>query len=364
MWVADGENGGGNQIDRIPPDSPTSITRFDIPTPGANPIGIAAGADGNLWFVEQSASKLGRITTSGVITEWPTLSPKASPIGIAPGADGNMWFTESNGAKVGRITPDGAISEFPLDAGFGQPQGIVAGPDGNMWVAELDGPGIGEVTPSGDVTSFVTPTVPSGPTGICLGPDGNLWFTEESTGFIGELEDAQPQTAYVQSTAGGFSPPTVTAAQGVAVQWTFMGPTAQSVSDRSGLELFDSPSQLPVSYFSHTFTAAGTYGYMDAGGVSSGRIEVPVIAAPSSGGEETTFTITWASAPPPAGLVLEVQIKRPSTGWANWQDGVTNTSATFLPDGGTGTYGFRSRLVDPITHAHIAWSATIGISVS
>jgi len=37
----------------------------------AGPIGITAGPDGNLWFTEMVAGKVGRITTAGVVTEFP-----------------------------------------------------------------------------------------------------------------------------------------------------------------------------------------------------------------------------------------------------------------------------------------------------
>src|SRR5947209_15279215 len=42
------------------------IREFAIPTASSDPGGITAGPDGNLWFTEQDASKIGRITTAGV----------------------------------------------------------------------------------------------------------------------------------------------------------------------------------------------------------------------------------------------------------------------------------------------------------
>jgi hypothetical protein len=37
-------------------------------TAAAQPFGIVAGPDGNLWFTEFFANKIGRITTAGVVT--------------------------------------------------------------------------------------------------------------------------------------------------------------------------------------------------------------------------------------------------------------------------------------------------------
>ena len=48
-----------------------SITESTIPTANSNPIDITAGPDGALWFTEYGGNKIGRITTSGNITEFP-----------------------------------------------------------------------------------------------------------------------------------------------------------------------------------------------------------------------------------------------------------------------------------------------------
>src|SRR5262249_18717279 len=56
----------------------------------------------------------------------------SSPQGIGKGTDGNIWFTESSD-KIGRITPSGTVTEFPLPSsggGTSLPLDIVAGPDG------------------------------------------------------------------------------------------------------------------------------------------------------------------------------------------------------------------------------------------
>jgi virginiamycin B lyase len=99
----------GNNIWRSELDSQT-LTKFPVPTPNSFPEDIAAGADGNLWFTEQLGGKIGRITTSGVITEFGNLD---SPRSITDGSDGNVWFTLSFMPMIGRITPAGDITLFP-----------------------------------------------------------------------------------------------------------------------------------------------------------------------------------------------------------------------------------------------------------
>ncbi len=90
-----------------------SINAFPVPTANSQVFGIAAGTDGNEWFAEFNADKIGRITPAGQITEFPIPTANSGPSGIAAGPDGNMWFTEGIGA-IGRITPAGQITEFPV----------------------------------------------------------------------------------------------------------------------------------------------------------------------------------------------------------------------------------------------------------
>ncbi|MBV8643164.1 MAG: hypothetical protein JO225_04520, partial [Candidatus Eremiobacteraeota bacterium] len=56
--------------------------------------------------------------------------------GIATGLDGAMWFTEPNADRIGRVTMSGIVSEFVSPVtGLGM-KGIAVGPDGSLWIAE------------------------------------------------------------------------------------------------------------------------------------------------------------------------------------------------------------------------------------
>src|SRR5215467_7527426 len=85
------------------------VTEFPVPTPNglfwfvANsaPEDITAGPDGNLWFTEAKGNKIGRITTAGVITEFPPVAADSEVWGITAGSDGNLWFIEYNGEQFG-----------------------------------------------------------------------------------------------------------------------------------------------------------------------------------------------------------------------------------------------------------------------
>ena len=64
-----------------------------------------------------AGNRIGRITPTGVVTEFSTgISEGSAPQGITAGPDGNLWFTESDASRIGRITPAGVASEFPPTA--------------------------------------------------------------------------------------------------------------------------------------------------------------------------------------------------------------------------------------------------------
>ena len=200
-----------------------TITEFPIPTANTDPVGITAGPDGNLWFTEFSVGKIGRITTSGTVTEFPAAGnpqfitvgsdgnlwfpeqttfkigrmttaggftdfPIITPgglVGIAAGSDGNLWFTEAIG-KIGRITTAGVVTEFPVPSG-GTPIQIAAGPDGNLWFTNFTTGQVSRITTAGVITEFPTNVVDSSPQGITAGPDGNIWFTDTGAVQIGRI---------------------------------------------------------------------------------------------------------------------------------------------------------------------------------
>jgi streptogramin lyase len=162
------------------------VRAFPIPTPDSEPISIILGPDGNLWFTEQNASNVARVTPDGVITEFrtPTFS---FPLDIAAGPDGNVWFSEGAVGQIAFITPSGRIREIFFSSS-GTAGGIVTGSDGNIWFTDLTGNSIWRLElATRSLTSFPVPTVDSFPSDITLGADGNLWFVEGVGGKIGRI---------------------------------------------------------------------------------------------------------------------------------------------------------------------------------
>jgi virginiamycin B lyase len=177
-----------------------AITEFHIPTANSQPFGVTAGPDGNIWFTELAANKIGQITPTGVVTEFPVPTAASSPREITTGPDGNLWFTEEDGNNIAQMTTAGVVTEFPVPTTAGRPGGITTGPDGNLWFTEIDGNKIAKSTTAGVITEFPLPNFPGGPRNIAAGADGNLWFTEREGNKIGQITTAGVITEFPVTT--------------------------------------------------------------------------------------------------------------------------------------------------------------------
>jgi virginiamycin B lyase len=188
-----------NVIGRITPCG--LVTTFTGLTADSAPHAIVAGPDGNLWFSEREGNRIGKLTPDGLVTEFPLTTPDARPEALVLGPDGNLWFTERAG-NLGRIEPaSGAILEFGIQQEL---RGVAAGPDERLWFTETLANRIGAISLTGEITEYDIPTAASGPFGITQGPDQALWFTESAADKIGRITPAGELSEYALPNAGSF----------------------------------------------------------------------------------------------------------------------------------------------------------------
>jgi len=191
MWVTEGI---GNAIARITLGG--VVSHFNVPTANADPGAIAVGTDGNLWFVEFALSldpdqaQIGRISTTGVITEFPVAPLGAGfPQGVIDRGDGNIWYTLESQSLGNRLSFQNETSGVTGSIAFpgNNAYGVAAGPDGNLYVADVNTSTISRVSGTGGTVQTLQLTPGSGPYDIALGPDGNLWVTEKFSSKIARI---------------------------------------------------------------------------------------------------------------------------------------------------------------------------------
>ena len=173
--------------------------------------GVTAGLDGNVWFDEYCASVhtastdgvVGNVNaTTGALTE--VSIPNANSPGfilmenIALGPDGNIWYDDFNNSVVGRVQGGVAVN-FATPA-FSVASPMTAGSDGNMWIGSTVGPGFISVynTTGVQVTSIETTALyPGGNQAFMVaGPDGAIWYTDSNNDAIGRMTTSGTYVEY------------------------------------------------------------------------------------------------------------------------------------------------------------------------
>jgi virginiamycin B lyase len=193
FWFANAQSDNPvprRQVIKVTPSG--VVTAYNPLLSGAYLGGVAAGADGNMWFgaylasSTSSASYVERMSTSGTnAVQYATTGSAQYPGFAVQGADKNVWFTSCGGQSINKITSAGVVTSFAssTSSSVTQPWGITTGPDGAIWFASLTG-GSGKLmriptnaTSASQITSFPVPSK-GGVYWIATGPDGALWFTE------------------------------------------------------------------------------------------------------------------------------------------------------------------------------------------
>ncbi len=161
--------------------------------PSVAVTGLAAGSDGNVWYVDNSS--IGYIAPStGTVTDYPLTAPGVCPgpggVRIAAATAGGVWATLqcATESQIVHVTTLGVMTFYTL-TGFVSPKGLIVGRDGNLYIAgqiaaNTDA-GIAQAVVSGGViVSFSMHDIASvsnlGLVGIAQSADGDIWTTTGS----------------------------------------------------------------------------------------------------------------------------------------------------------------------------------------
>jgi virginiamycin B lyase len=157
------------------------------------PNELALDPQGQIWFTEFNADRLGRLDPStGLIQHYPLAAQTSIqtlyPYGITLGSHGQVWFTESGTNHIGRLNPTtGTIRLFTIPDSQTLPMEIASDPQGNIWTTTFTPDLLLRLTPN--TTTFTTfPIPPQSNTsgalyGLLITPTNQIWLTmlEENT---------------------------------------------------------------------------------------------------------------------------------------------------------------------------------------
>ena len=176
-----GVTGGMNAVKQLDLEDKT-ITTLHMGEP--QPVNIAVGPDGSLYWACLSAGVILKRDPKGVTTMFITGLPK--PSGIAIDRQNTLYFTEvpmpgvANGTNGVFSTSDGVKIET-LHMGEPEPVEITVARNGDLyWACRSAGVILKRSAQDGTVSEFITGL--SKPTGITIDRKGrNLYFTEVPT---------------------------------------------------------------------------------------------------------------------------------------------------------------------------------------
>jgi hypothetical protein len=244
--------------------------------------------------------------------------------------DGTAW------SAVAMVVPPGGKS---------RPRRVVALSSADVWTAG-DGPTTALVEHwDGHAWSLVSdPSANVAPFGIAALGQTDIWIS----GAGPNLDRVCP----VRVSDGGDYPRSVTGQQGLTTSWHVLrsATSPHSITDASGLALFDSGPLPAGGSYSLSPAGSGRYSVSDSGSSFLATFVIPVAVSQASGTVTTSFAVTAATAGLPGNLVEDIRIERPNAGGNKvWQTltSTTGFAATFIPDAGPGTYAFAARTRDP-----------------
>lgn len=141
----------------------------------AYPVGLAAAADGTLWFVGAHGGEAGRVLPGGEVERRPLPAPFyiERSAGIVVLGDGTVMIGSVTGV-IARVDRQMNASLIDLGDRFTEVEDMVAGPDGAAWFIAntyFRHSVLGRVESGGAITTFPLPNRVSAMT---VGPDGSF----------------------------------------------------------------------------------------------------------------------------------------------------------------------------------------------
>ncbi|GAB3739867.1 hypothetical protein GCM10027594_19980 [Hymenobacter agri] len=187
------------------------------------PAGLAIAPDGTLYVADERYAVVRRITPAGQVTTVAgsgdqvgyvdargTAARFTLPIGIAVGADGTLFVVDELNYCVRCISPKGQVSTLagaPANTGdddgpgavarFRNPEAVAADAAGNVYVADGGNMAVRKIAPDGQVSTLYggmeRPSAPARsvylhhPAGVAVAPSGIVYVTETGSNVVYQI---------------------------------------------------------------------------------------------------------------------------------------------------------------------------------
>jgi sugar lactone lactonase YvrE len=193
----------------------------------AQPQGITADNNGNLYVADTGNTRIRKIDSSanvttiagnsaGYIDANGTSAAFSNPEGITIDGSGNLYVADTGNTRVNsirKIDTSGNVSTFTgglsfkdgtgSTARFYFPKGIITDNNGNFYVADTENYRVRKIDSNGNVTTLGdTNVIFSNPFGLVRDSNGNIYFSEANGSKIRKINTSGNVTIFAGSSQG------------------------------------------------------------------------------------------------------------------------------------------------------------------
>jgi len=181
IWFTDTPNSKiGNFDPKTQKFEIIEIPSLTMKTPYSIPIALKVDSDNNIWVALVDRDMLLVYSQDSKEFEQFLRLPtsESGPSALLLDDNGNMWFAESFAGKIGVVdSKTFEITEFAPDTPLDEPFALLFDKSGSLWIAEHIGPGITKFDPILETFDHVKAANPESlPFGMAIDKYGNIWF--------------------------------------------------------------------------------------------------------------------------------------------------------------------------------------------
>jgi len=198
IWFTDTPN---SKIGNFDPNTEKfeiiEIPSLTMKTPYSIPIALKVDSDNNIWVALVDRDMLLVYSQDSKEFEQFLRLPtsESGPSALLLDDNGNMWFAESFAGKIGVVdSKTFEITEFVPDTPLDEPFALLFDKSGSLWIAEHIGPGITKFDPVLETFDHVkAPNPESLPFGMAIDKYDNIWFGQHVIDELGVYDPYNDQ---------------------------------------------------------------------------------------------------------------------------------------------------------------------------
>ena len=178
--------GTGEPLTRFDPETNTFHDFAEVPTA----YGLALDKEENVWFSEFSKDgKIGKVDAkTGKVIKYQQPTAGSWPRRLKIDAQGNVWFCEYEAGKIGRFDPKTeSFKEYALPGGRPTPYALVIDKNtGHLWFSSMEMDTVSELDPAtGKITLYPFLFPENGMRDFFQDADGRIWWGSQANNRVG-----------------------------------------------------------------------------------------------------------------------------------------------------------------------------------